>query len=62
MVIKVTLWQIFPEYFGFFANHHSTYCPILAYHLGAGTVGQFVAEVGNGLSLTPHHAIKKKHC
>jgi hypothetical protein len=34
MVVKVTLWQIFPEYIGFLANHHSTYCPILAYHLG----------------------------
>jgi hypothetical protein len=56
MVDKVAMGQVFSEYFGFlsqssFHNHH---------HLssGAGTIGQTVAAVPSGLSLTPLRIIK----
>jgi hypothetical protein len=54
------LGQVFAEYFGFpcqFSLHQ-----LLHTHLssGAGTIGQLVADVPNGLSLTPPHEIKKK--
>jgi hypothetical protein len=64
MVDKVTLGQIFSEYFGFqcqfsfhrlFNIHH--------HHLssGAGTIGQLVTDVPSGLSLTESHETKKKN-
>jgi hypothetical protein len=62
VVEKVILGQFFSEYFGFFCQ--------LSFHLllhnhhcltsGAGTVGQLVAEVPSGLSLTPPHPKKLK--
>jgi hypothetical protein len=53
VVDKVALGQVFSEYFGFpfqFLFHQ-----ILRTRLpsGAGTVGQLVADVPSGLSLTP---------
>jgi hypothetical protein len=62
VVDKVALGQVFSEYFRFpcqfsfhrlLHNHH---------HLssGAGTIGQLVADVPSGLSLTPSHETKKK--
>jgi hypothetical protein len=63
MVDKMALGQVFSEYFGFLFqsafhqllhNHH---------HLssGAGTIGQTVAAVPRGLSLTPLRIIKIQH-
>jgi hypothetical protein len=60
VVEKVALGQVFSEYFGFpcqfsfhrlFHSHHH-----LSY--GAATVGQIVADVPSGLSLTPPHPKK----
>jgi hypothetical protein len=61
VVEKVALWQVFSEYFGFpcqFSFHQL----IHIHHLSsrAGTIGQFVADVPSGLSLTPPQEIKKK--
>jgi hypothetical protein len=61
VVDKMALGQVFSEYFGFpcqssfhqfLHNHH---------HLssGVGTIGQTVAAVPSGLSLTPLTIIKK---
>jgi hypothetical protein len=60
VVDKVALGQVFSEYFGFpcqFLFHR-----LLHTHLssGDGTIGQLVADVPSGLSLTPPHEIKKK--
>jgi hypothetical protein len=59
MVVKMTLGQIFYERFGFS-------CQFLVYQIlhtnlssGAGTIGQTVAGVPRGLSLTPPQEIKK---
>jgi hypothetical protein len=54
--------QVFSEYFGFhyqFAFHRLLY---IYHHLstGAGTIGQLVADVPSGLSLTPPQETKKK--
>jgi hypothetical protein len=57
VVDKVALWQVFSEYFGFplpilippSAPHSSS---------GAGTIGQTVADVPSGLSLTPTEETK----
>jgi hypothetical protein len=51
---KVALGQVFSEYFGFpcqFSFHRLLHI----YHLSsrAGTIGQLVADVPSGLSLTP---------
>jgi hypothetical protein len=51
---KVALGQVFSEYFGFpcqFSFHRLLH----THHLssGAGTIGQLVADVPSGLSLTP---------
>jgi hypothetical protein len=54
VVVKVALGQVLSQYFGFpcqFAFH-----PLLHNHhrsSGAGTIGQTVAAVPSGLSLTP---------
>jgi hypothetical protein len=58
-VDKVALGQVFSKYFGFpcqFSFHQ-----MLDTHLssGAGTIGQLVADVPSGLSLTPPQDIKK---
>jgi hypothetical protein len=52
---KVALGQVFSEYFGFpyqFSFHRLLH---IHHHLpsGAGTIGQLVADVPSGLSLTP---------
>jgi hypothetical protein len=61
VVDKVAMGQVFSEYFGFpcqisflrlFHTHH-----LLS--SGAGKIGQTVADVPNGLSLTPPQEIKK---
>jgi hypothetical protein len=56
---KVALRQVFSEYFGFpcqFSFHRLLHI----HHLssGAGTIGQLVADVPSGLSLTPHQETK----
>jgi hypothetical protein len=59
VVDKVALGQVFSEYFEFscqFSFHLMPHTHLLS---GAGTVGQFVADVPSGLSLTPPHEIKK---
>jgi hypothetical protein len=60
LVDKVALGQVFSEYIGFpcqFSFHI-----LLHTHLssGTGTVGQLVADVPSGLSLTPPQETKKK--
>jgi hypothetical protein len=60
-VDEVALGQIFSEYFGFpcqFAFHRLLHTH---YHLssGAGTIGETVAAVPSGLSLTPLEKYKK---
>jgi hypothetical protein len=61
VVDKVALGQVFSEYFGFscqFSFHRLLHTH---YHLssGAGTIGQLVADVPSGLSLTTPQEIKK---
>jgi hypothetical protein len=63
-VDKVALGQVFSEYFGFpcqFSFHRLLHTH---HHLssGAGTIGQQVADVPSGLSLTPRRETKKKRC
>jgi hypothetical protein len=60
VVEKVTLGQVFSEYFGFgcqFSFHRLLH----THHLssGVGTIGQLVAYVPSGLSLTPPPETKK---
>jgi hypothetical protein len=60
VVDKVALGQVFSEYFGFpwqFSFHRLLHI----HHLssGAGTIGQLVADVPSGLSLTPPQETKK---
>jgi hypothetical protein len=62
VVDKVTLWQVFSEYFVFpwqFLFHQLLH----THHLSsrAGTVGQIVADIPSGLSLTPPQETKY-HC
>jgi hypothetical protein len=59
VVDKVALGQVFSEYFGFpcqFSFHRLLH----THHLssGAGTIGQVVADVPSGLSLTPPQETK----
>jgi hypothetical protein len=61
VVDKVALGQDFSEYFGFsrqFSFHRLFH---IHHHLssGAGTVGQLVADIPSGLSLTSPQEIKK---
>jgi hypothetical protein len=62
VVDKEALGQFFSEYFGLpcqFSSHRL----LNTHHLssGAGTIGQLVADVPSGLSLTPPQETKKKH-
>jgi hypothetical protein len=59
---NVTLGQVFSEYFGFpcqFSLHRLFHT---RHHLssGAGRIGQLVADVASGLSLTAPQETKKK--
>jgi hypothetical protein len=61
VVDKVALGQVFSKYFGFpcqFSFHRLLH----THHLssGAGTIGQIVADIPSGLSLTPPQETKKK--
>jgi hypothetical protein len=61
VVDKVALGQVFSEYFGFssqFAFHRLLH----THHLSsvAGIIGQLMADVTSGLSLTPPQETKKK--
>jgi hypothetical protein len=59
-VDKVALGQVFSEYFGFpcqFSFHRLLHTHHLSF--GAGTIGQVVADVPIGLSLTPLKETKK---
>jgi hypothetical protein len=62
VVEKVTLGQVFSEYFGF-PCQFSFHILLYTHHLssGAGTIGQLVAAVLSGLSLTPPQETKKVH-
>jgi hypothetical protein len=62
VVNKVALRQVFSEYFGFpcqFSFHQLLH---IHHHLssGFGTIGQLVADVPSGLSLTPPYETKKR--
>jgi hypothetical protein len=62
VVDKVALEQAFSEYFGFpcqFSFHRLLH---IQHHLSseAGTIGQLVADVPSGISLTPPQETKKK--
>jgi hypothetical protein len=60
MVNKVTLGQVFSEYFGFpckFLFHRLLHTHDLS--SGADTIDQLVADIPSGLSLTPPQEIKK---
>jgi hypothetical protein len=62
VVDKVALWQVFTECFGFpcqFSFHRLLHNHVSS---GAGKIGQIVADIPSGLSLslTPPHEIKKK--
>jgi hypothetical protein len=61
VVDKVALGRVFSEYFGF-PCQFSFHLLVHTHHLtsGAGTIGQIVADVPSGLSLTQHQEIKKK--
>jgi hypothetical protein len=62
VVNKVALGQVFSEYFGF-PCQLSFHILIHTHHLsfGAGTIGQTMAAVPSGLSLTPTREAKKVH-
>jgi hypothetical protein len=61
VVDKVALGQVFSEYFGF-PCQSSFHQMLHNHHLssGAGTIGQTVADVPSGISLTPPRETKKK--
>jgi hypothetical protein len=61
VVDKVALGQVFSEYFGF-PSQFSFHWLLHTHHLpsGAGTIGQILADVPSGLSLTPPQETKKK--
>jgi hypothetical protein len=55
----MTLGEVFSEYFGFpcqFSFHQMLRTPL---SFGAGIIGQFMADVSSGLSLTPLHEFKR---
>jgi hypothetical protein len=62
VVDKVALGQVFSEYFGFPCQFTFQRLFHIHHHLlsGAGTIGQTVADVPNGPSLTPLQETKKK--
>jgi hypothetical protein len=62
VVDKVALGQVFSEYFGFPCQHPIHQLPH-NHHLssGAGTIGQILADVPSGLSLTLPRETKKKN-
>jgi F420-0:gamma-glutamyl ligase-like protein len=57
MLDKVALVQVFSEYFSFHCQFSFHRLPHTHHHLSsaAGTIGQTVADVPRGLSLTPPH-------
>jgi hypothetical protein len=63
VVVKVALGQVLSEYFGF-SCHFLFHRLLHTHHLPtrAGAIGQLVANVPSGLSLTPPQEIKKKDC
>jgi hypothetical protein len=63
VVDSAVLGQVFSNFFGFFCQF-SFHRPLHIHHLssGAGTIGQTVADVPSGLSLTPLQETKKNHC
>jgi hypothetical protein len=62
LVDRVALRQVFSEYVGF-SCQFSFHRLLHTYRLssGAGTIGQLVADVPSGLSLTPPQETKKKY-
>jgi hypothetical protein len=60
VVDKVVLGHVFSEYFGLFCQF--SFHQLLYTHLSsrAGKVGQLMADVPSGLSLTPSHITKEK--
>jgi hypothetical protein len=61
VVDKVALGQIFSEHFGFPCQSYF-HQMLDTHHLssGAGTIGQILADVPSGLSLTPLRKLKNK--
>jgi hypothetical protein len=61
-VDKVALGQVFSEYFGFPCQSSFRLLHTHTHHLssGAGIIGQILADVPSGLSLTPPQETKKK--
>jgi hypothetical protein len=62
VVDKMALGQVFSEYFGFpwqFSFHRLLHTHHLSF--GAGTIGQLVADVPSGLSLTPPQETKRNN-
>jgi hypothetical protein len=61
VVDEVQLGQVFTEYFGFLCQF--SFHRLLHIHLssGAGTIGQLVADVPSGLSLTHPKKLKKEN-
>jgi hypothetical protein len=62
VVDKVTLGQVFSEYFGFLCRFSFHRLLHIHHHLSswAGTIYQLVADVPSGLSLTPLQEKKKQ--
>jgi hypothetical protein len=62
VVDKMALRLVFFEYFGFLCQSSFHQHLHIHYHLssGAGTIGQLVADVPSGLSLTPPQETKEK--
>jgi hypothetical protein len=62
VVDEVALGKVFSEYFGFPCQVSFHRLLHIHHHLssGAGTIGQIVADVPSGLSLTPPQETKKK--
>jgi hypothetical protein len=61
VVDKLALGQVFSEYFGFSCQYSFRRGLHIHHHLslGAGTIGQLVADVTSGVSLTPPKKTKK---
>jgi hypothetical protein len=63
VVDKVTLGQVLSEYFGFLCQFSLHRLLHIHHHLSSmvGTIGQLIADVPSGLSLTPHQETKRNH-
>jgi hypothetical protein len=60
VVNKAAPMQVFSDCFGFICQSFNRMPHILHPLFGAGTIGQFVADVPSGFSLTPPQETKNK--